>query len=630
MSINNLMKFNHKIVAALSLMLLVTVSLLSVQQLYTVRNQISSQVENDIKNMLTGVKNYTSAEMHAQKSLAKSISEFVQLAPEDYSVAQKIVDQSQVKKSFLAAGIGYELDGKMIENVAAWDPEADNFNPRGRPWYQQAKQKQQLILTQPYLNFTSKEVNVSIGSPLYQNGRFIGSMFFDVSLKNLSKMVNQFNSFDAGYIFIVTREGNTIAHPNDKFNGTDISEYLPNITIQEGVQYVEIDGVAIQVTLSEISGLNWYVGAVVDQKMAFSALDEMRNNSILYAAIALILSIFMLTFLIQYLLRPLTAFNHAIHDIATGDGDLTLRLDTDTDEEFSQLAKGFNLFLSKLQDQLTQSKTLSASIKEGTDLTTKAAKETGDAVNTQLRELEQLATAMHEMAVTSSEIANNAQSAALSVQEAEQASKNGSQMVSDTANTIESLSNKIEHAVDEVKSLTIASDNIESIVKVINDIADQTNLLALNAAIEAARAGDSGRGFAVVADEVRTLAQKTQQSTTEIRSMIDQLQTGANSVSMVMKESQLAAVQAVQQAAGTNEALSDIQKLIITINDMVIQIASAAEEQSIVAEEVNRNTLNVKSLSQKIADQAGSAGIAMVTQTENVNAQDKLLSNFKV
>ncbi|SQH75297.1 Methyl-accepting chemotaxis protein [Shewanella benthica] len=624
------MKFNHKIVAALSLMLLVTVSLLSVQQLYTVRNQISSQVENDIKNMLTGVKNYTSAEMHAQKSLAKSISEFVQLAPEDYSVAQKIVDQSQVKKSFLAAGIGYELDGKMIENVAAWDPEADNFNPRGRPWYQQAKQKQQLILTQPYLNFTSKEVNVSIGSPLYQNGRFIGSMFFDVSLKNLSKMVNQFNSFDAGYIFIVTREGNTIAHPNDKFNGTDISEYLPNITIQEGVQYVEIDGVAIQVTLSEISGLNWYVGAVVDQKMAFSALDEMRNNSILYAAIALILSIFMLTFLIQYLLRPLTAFNHAIHDIATGDGDLTLRLDTDTDEEFSQLAKGFNLFLSKLQDQLTQSKTLSASIKEGTDLTTKAAKETGDAVNTQLRELEQLATAMHEMAVTSSEIANNAQSAALSVQEAEQASKNGSQMVSDTANTIESLSNKIEHAVDEVKSLTIASDNIESIVKVINDIADQTNLLALNAAIEAARAGDSGRGFAVVADEVRTLAQKTQQSTTEIRSMIDQLQTGANSVSMVMKESQLAAVQAVQQAAGTNEALSDIQKLIITINDMVIQIASAAEEQSIVAEEVNRNTLNVKSLSQKIADQAGSAGIAMVTQTENVNAQDKLLSNFKV
>ncbi len=137
---------------------------------------------------------------------------------------------------------------------------------------------------------------------------------------------------------------------------------------------------------------------------------------------------------------------------------------------------------------------------------------------------------MHQMSLTSSEVANNAQSAATSVRDAEDATNNGSELVSNTSQTIESLSLKIEHAVDEVKSLAIASDNIESILKVINDIADQTNLLALNAAIEAARAGESGRGFAVVADEVRTLAQKTQQSTTEIKTMIDQLQSGARSV----------------------------------------------------------------------------------------------------
>lgn len=251
-------------------------------------------------------------------------------------------------------------------------------------------------------------------------------------------------------------------------------------------------------------------------------------------------------------------------------------------------------------------------------------------MRTQLEELEQLATAMHEMAVTSTEVANNAQGAAAAAREGDEATLDGSKVVNETTMSIDMLSARIDQAVEEVKGLESATANIETILKVINDIADQTNLLALNAAIEAARAGESGRGFAVVADEVRTLAQRTQQSTTEIRNMIEQLQVGASSVSSAMNESKTTAVDAVDKAKSANSALNRIRDAIQAISDMNIQIASAAEEQSLVAEEINTNTVKIKDLSTQVAQSAEEANVAMQVQTENVREQDALMNKFIV
>ncbi|MGL5410642.1 MAG: methyl-accepting chemotaxis protein, partial [Shewanella sp.] len=185
-------------------------------------------------------------------------------------------------------------------------------------------------------------------------------------------------------------------------------------------------------------------------------------------------------------------------------------------------------------------------------------------------------------------------------------------------------------AVEEVQGLESATANIESILKVINDIADQTNLLALNAAIEAARAGESGRGFAVVADEVRTLAQRTQQSTTEIRHMIEQLQSGASCVAQAMNESKGSAVEAVERASQANESLHRIRDAIQKITDMNIQIAAAAEEQSLVAEEINRNTVNIKELSSHVASEAGKADNAMQAQIDKAKQLERILNRFNV
>ena len=263
-------------------------------------------------------------------------------------------------------------------------------------------------------------------------------------------------------------------------------------------------------------------------------------------------------------------------------------------------------------------------------MTSVGLQESASAMQDQLHELEQLATAMHEMAVTSGNVADNAQSAASAAKDADDATQMGTRVVGDTSASISELSQRIDEAVEEVKTLESATDNIETILKVINDIADQTNLLALNAAIEAARAGESGRGFAVVADEVRTLAQRTQESTTEIRNMIEQLQSGATSVANAMNMSKETASNAVKRAEEANNALNTIRDAIQSISDMNIQIASAAEEQSLVAEEINTNTVKIKDLSEQVSEAAGNANIAMQAQTENIREQDAILNKFKL
>jgi len=428
----------------------------------------------------------------------------------------------------------------------------------------------------------------------------------------------------------VTADGTTIAHPDATNNGENIAKYLPQAVVKSGEQTFEQDEKNLLVYFEHVPSENWYIGAVVDQDIAFSAIDQLGNSSLVFGAIGVLISIVVLTFLIRFLMRPLEALNRAIQDVAGGQGDLTKRLDTNTDEEFAQLASGFNTFTETLQKQIQQSKAIGSEILRGTEMTVVGAQHSAEAMRSQLEELEQLATAMNEMAVTATEVANNAQGAAGAAKDADDATQDGSKVVSNTASSIDTLSTRIDQAVEEVHGLESATANIETILKVINDIADQTNLLALNAAIEAARAGESGRGFAVVADEVRTLAQRTQESTTEIRSMIEQLQAGASSVSAAMNESKSTAIDAVEKAQAADGALQRIRDAIQRISDMNMQIASAAEEQSLVAEEINSNTVKIKDLSTQVADSAEEANMAMKVQTENVREQDAILNKFIV
>jgi methyl-accepting chemotaxis protein len=623
------MKFSQKIVAASSALLLVIVVSLSVQQLTTVRSEVQALVHSSLKEMVAGVKNTITLDMGSKKGMAKTITETLELDPLNRQYVTNVLEKPTLKGSFLSIGLGYESDGSMVENDDGWEPGSD-YDPRRRPWYIGAKAQNSLVVTEPYSDASTNNIIISIGTPVRHAGRFIGAMFYDLELTQLAEMVNRINLFDAGYLFIVTADGSTIAHPEIRYNGQKLTAYLPDVQLKEGLKQVDINGQSHLVYFSHVPSENWYVGAVIDESLAFVALTKLRNSSIIYTLIGVIVSIIGLTLLINVLMRPLSVLNQAIKDVASGQGDLTKRLDTNTDQEFAELAHGFNTFTETLQTQIKQSKAIGEEIMRGAELTIMSVEGSSSAMRSQLQELEQLATAMHEMSVTATEVANNAQGAASAAKEADEATIEGSQVVSVTTQSIDKLSAHIEMAVKEVQGLESATANIETILKVINDIADQTNLLALNAAIEAARAGESGRGFAVVADEVRTLAQRTQQSTTEIRGMIEQLQIGSSSVSKAMKESKDTAIDVVAKAQLADGALQRIRHAIQQISDMNLQIASAAEQQSLVAEEINSNTVKIKDLSTQVSDSAEEANIAMQVQAENVREQDAILGKFIV
>lgn len=249
---------------------------------------------------------------------------------------------------------------------------------------------------------------------------------------------------------------------------------------------------------------------------------------------------------------------------------------------------------------------------------------------TQQSETEQVATAMNQMLATVQEVARNAADAAEAARVADEQAGKGSRVVTEVGSAIRELASRVQANAEAIHSLEADSARIGSVVDVIRGIAEQTNLLALNAAIEAARAGEQGRGFAVVADEVRSLAQRTQQATTEIQKMIAQLQNGAQSAVAAMEEGQASTERAVDRAGEAGNALREITGAVSTIHSMNTQIASAAEEQGAVAEEINRNVVAINDVTGSTAHHASQTADASEEIAELASRLQQRLSGFRI
>ncbi|MFE1813449.1 methyl-accepting chemotaxis protein [Pseudomonas otitidis] len=248
----------------------------------------------------------------------------------------------------------------------------------------------------------------------------------------------------------------------------------------------------------------------------------------------------------------------------------------------------------------------------------------------QYKEVDQVATASNEMSATAHDVAHSAAQAAEAARGADLATQEGLAMIDRTTSAIEQLASEMSAAMEEVQGLSSSSEQIGSVLEVIRAIAEQTNLLALNAAIEAARAGEAGRGFAVVADEVRSLAKRTQDSVEEIRQVIEGLQHGTREVVGSMHSSHRQAQNSVEQVGQTVTSLRKIGDAVTVITDMNLQIASAAEEQSAVAEEINRNVAAIRDVTESLSVRARES--AEVSQNLNrlANHQQGLMDQFKV
>ncbi len=290
---------------------------------------------------------------------------------------------------------------------------------------------------------------------------------------------------------------------------------------------------------------------------------------------------------------PLRETLERMRDIASGEGDLTKELKAEGNDELANLSEQFNTFIAKIRALVLNVGESIAQLSTAAENLGSASESSAESVKLQQGETDQVASAMNEMTASAAEIAQSAEKASSSAEEARLESEKGRKVVTRTLSMVEELADAMSATTESIANLKSETLNIGSVLTVIQGIAEQTNLLALNAAIEAARAGEQGRGFAVVADEVRALASKTQQSTEEINEMIAKLQQGASSAVEAMEQSQNKTKSSLEQAGEADEMLQRVADAIGMINDMSAQIATASEEQSLVADEINKNVSNI-------------------------------------
>ncbi|KXC60299.1 methyl-accepting chemotaxis protein [Pseudomonas aeruginosa] len=542
----------------------------------------------------------------------------------------------------------------MIESELA-DTSSGPSGAAYNAWYTCPKESGQPCVLDPYFDKVGERqlLMTSIAFPLELDGKVIGVMGLDINLSNLQALSEQGNRelYDGvGQVGILSPAGLFAGNSRDagllgknlaKADPQHAGELLQLLAAGKSRLFNENDDLKVLQPLQPIPGAKpWGVllevpkSALLGPALALERqLDDMRREGT-WVELGLGLGAAVLGLLVLWLsargvTRPILGVAHMLRDIASGEGDLTQRLLHTGRDELGELAGWFNRFLDKLQPIIRDVKVSVRDARSTADQSAAISSQTSAGMQQQFREIDQVATASHEMTATAQDVARSAAQAADAARGADQATRDGLALIDRTTQSIDSLAANLTSAMGQVEQLASSSEEIGSVLEVIRAIAEQTNLLALNAAIEAARAGDAGRGFAVVADEVRNLARRTQDSVEQIRGVIEGLQQGTRDVVDAMHGSHRQAQGSVEQVDEAVAALQRIGEAVTVINDMNLQIASAAEEQSSVAEEINRNVAAIRDVTESLSSQAEES--AQVSQSLNrlANHQQGLMEQFK-
>ncbi|MZI95637.1 HAMP domain-containing protein [Vibrio sp. CAIM 722] len=513
------------------------------------------------------------------------------------------------------------------------------YDPRVRGWYQDAVNANKLVITGAYRDAITQALMVTVAEPIKHNGRLQGVLGGDVLIDQLvSNVINIKAGNNAQAILIDRNNGTLLAHPNKDLILKSTTDFDQNMTIAH-IQQAIASGDVVQLNINghdklvyfaAVADTPWVLAVALDYDSEYSAYHEMLTRLIWTGVIITLLVIICVYWLVNVLTKDLLRVSDALEEIASGDGDLTQRINTDSHDEVGRLAKNFNVFVSNMHQMITTLSQISQSLNTQAHSTAEHAEERRQRIRVQQDEINMVATAINEMAAATKEIAGNADHTASSANEAVDAAKHGSGQVTQTQHSIANLSDEVVVATGVIEELQTHSNNINTILSTIQDIAEQTNLLALNAAIEAARAGEQGRGFAVVADEVRILSQRTHHSTTEIQAMIETLQSTTSKAVGIMNDSRKLSDTSVDDATEAAASLTQIQKSVEMISDMATQIASAAEEQSSVTSEITRNTSGIRDVSEELATDAHEAAEQAAGLSELSHQLHSEISRFKL
>jgi methyl-accepting chemotaxis protein len=598
-------------------------------------NQLKQETTTEISRQMTDIGEATSRYISNWLDTRSDMM----LANEPLIASENNIDRELLltKRAghFLSVYAGFS-DGSIAYGDKSEDWPAD-YDPRTRPWYKDATSESKLVLTDPYKDFDGSIV-VSFAKAF--RGQNSGVLAADLTVNHIIDQVLSLELNHDGFAFLIDGNNRIVAYRDEALSQQPLTQLDSELT-PDLIRKLQNDNAIHTFTLDNensdkmifvtpIAGTNWTLGIIEDKSLAFASITEQMKFLVLASLGLYIIISIIATLIINNLLRPLNNLNKSVSQLAQGSGDLTQRIEIERMDEIGELADSMNRFLSQLQAMIKDAVAHSHTLSEYADTSSKQTMLASQKVAEQQNDVNQIATAIHEMSATSGEVASHAEMTAAAAQASTNACDEGQHVIGQNRDAITMLANQVQEAATVIHELESNAQGINQILSTIQGIAEQTNLLALNAAIEAARAGEQGRGFAVVADEVRVLSKRTHDSTEEIRSMIDTLQKNTHQAVNSMQTSTELADKSVGYAEEANQSLCKITDAITEISDMATHIASAAEEQRAVSEDISRNTQAIKDVSDHLANQTIDVSQSAQKISDSAGAMRQDMSRFKV
>ncbi len=527
----------------------------------------------------------------------------VQMTPERNGGVEAEIYRVYERFAETHPGFAYVYMGTEDGGFVQW-PKGESgarYDPRARPWYKQAMASPgEVVMTGAYYFETDDATLVSLARTVRSDeGSVIGAQGLDVSLAALTERVRQIQFGESGYLMLVEDSGTVLVDPrtpahNFKALGELDGEAYGKLAERDGGSLpVSIDGEAYQANVYTSPELGWKFIGLIPRGEMMAAANRVTVKMLVAGVVLVVLVAGVALLIARYLTRPIVNVTEKMHDIAAGEGDLTQRLPVHGRDEMADLAEQFNAFVDKVRQAISEVNGTTHQLASAADELNHVAAQTQESVREQSSETDQIASAINEMTATVQEISRNATEVESAASQADERARDGNRVVAENRDSMDTLAADIERTSEAVTQLSARSDEIRTVLDVIQEVTEQTNLLALNAAIEAARAGEHGRGFAVVAEEVRALAKRSNESAVQIREIIDGLTADTSSAVETMRQSQERSTRNLERANAAGESLGAIEAAVSQIHTQITQIATAAEEQSQVAEEINRNVTQI-------------------------------------
>jgi methyl-accepting chemotaxis protein len=528
---------------------------------------------------------------------------------------------------------------------AKYDTSVNEFGIRNSEWYLCGRDTRRPCLMEPYLYEISpgnQMLMTSLTVPILKEGKFVGITGVDMNLpifQQLAESLGKSLYDNQADVTLVSKLGLIVGSNRyaDKL-GRPLTE--AGLTAPTGQTLdTDTDFILQQPVRIEAADTQWWLLIKVPKALALSQANTISNQlgDLLQAAqqqqliavtIITLLALGLLIWFIQTITAPLSLISRHVAHLSSNEGDLTQQMQVDTHQELIELAGQLNAFLGKLRGMVQGSKQIGQQVRQQAQGMKQTADTMRASLDEQSIELESVVSAMHQMSTTAVSVAGYAEQAAQESEAATHHINTAQQTLSRARTEIHTLVEDMHQADKAVAQVAQRSTNISRILDVIRAIAEQTNLLALNAAIEAARAGDMGRGFAVVADEVRALATKTRESTDEIGQLIGSLQTEVSSSQQLMSTGITRSASTVEGTEQAFEALNRVVAQIQQIHDHISQVATAAEQQSAVSDDINQNLMRIgdaattlgqeASASHRLSEELEQASGALATQLDRL------------